>query len=233
MKTSFKFLQGMSVSLMLLVGLAISAHAQTTDTLDSISLTASSAASGSSVEGRVTLSRHTTQDVEVSLAADPANAVKVPSSVTIKAGETSATFTVTTVVSHAAIGGYDTVVSIYANYGMTKHADLTILAPVSFDRMIDKVITREHSFIDNVKQYHPLAETYIQNMQEDKEHNVRPIADTYFLGRLDLRESTNEEVFQKDKPAEIAPLPFALRDARQKYLHTPLHTARLRQYGDH
>ncbi len=203
MKTSFKFLRSLSVSLMLLAGLAISAHTQTIDTLGSISLTAPSAASGSSVEGRVTLSRPTTEDVEVSLAADPANAVKVPSSVTIKAGEISATFTVTTVLSHAAIGGDDTVVSIYANYGMTKHADLTVFAPVSFDRMIDKVVAREHSFIDNVKQYHPLAETYIQNMQEDKEHNVRPIADTYFLGRLDLRESTNEEVFQKDKPGKM------------------------------
>ena len=203
MKTSFKFLRGLSVSLMLLAGLAISAHAQTTETLGSISLTAPSAAGGSSVEGRVTLSRPTTEDVEVSLAADPANAVKVPSSVTIKAGEASATFTVTTILSHAAIGGDDTVVSIYANYGMTKHADLTVFAPVSFDRMIDKVVAREHSFIDNVKQYQPLAETYIQNMQEDKEHNVRPIADTYFLGRLDLRESTNEEVFQKDKPGKM------------------------------
>jgi hypothetical protein len=203
MKTSVKFLRGLSVSLMLLAGLAISAHAQTTETLGSISLTAPSAAGGSSVEGRVTLSRPTTEDVEVSLAADPANAVKVPSSVTIKAGETSATFTVITILSHAAIGGDDTVVSIYANYGMTKHADLTVFAPVSFDRMIDKVVAREHSFIDNVKQYQPLAETYIQNMQEDKEHNVRPIADTYFLGRLDLRESTNEEVFQKDKPGKM------------------------------
>src|SRR3984885_3348668 len=203
MKTSVKFLRGLSVSLMLLAGLAISAHAQTTEILGSISLTAPSAAGGSSVEGRVTLSRPTTEDVEVSLAADPANAVKVPSSVTIKAGETSATFTVITILSHAAIGGDDTVVSIYANYGMTKHADLTVFAPVSFDRMIDKVVAREHSFIDNVKQYQPLAETYIQNMQEDKEHNVRPVADTYFLGRLDLRESTNEDVFQKDKPGAV------------------------------
>ena len=204
MKTPFKFLRGLSiVSLILLAELAVPAHGQTTDTLNSISLTAPSAASGSSIEGRVTLSRPTTEDIEVSLAADPMTAAKVPSSVTIKAGQTSATFTVTTLLSQKAIGGDDTVVSIYANYGMTKHADLTVLAPVSFDRMIDKVIAREHSFIDNVKQYHPLAETYIQNMQEDKEHNVRPVADTYFLGRLDLRESTNEDVFQKDKPGAV------------------------------
>jgi Peptidase family M48 len=204
MKTPFKFLRVLSiVSLILLAELAVPAHGQTTDTLNSISLTAPSAASGSSIEGRVTLSRPTTEDIEVSLAADPMTAAKVPSSVTIKAGQTSATFTVTTLLSQKAIGGDDTVVSIYANYGMTKHADLTVLAPVSFDRMIDKVIAREHSFIENVKQYHPLAETYIQNMQEDKEHNVRPVADTYFLGRLDLRESTNEDVFQKDKPGAV------------------------------
>jgi len=201
MKTPFKFLKGMSVVLLILLAeLAISAHGQTTDTLDSISLTAPSAASGSSIIGRVTLARPTTEDIEVSLAADPMTAATVPSSVTIKAGETSATFTVTTLLSQTAIGGDDTVASIYGNYGVTKHADLTVLAPVSFDRMIDKVIAREHSFVDNVKRYHPLAETYIQNMQEDKEHNVTPVADTYFLGRLDLKESTNEDVFQKDKP---------------------------------
>src|SRR5580704_12876687 len=204
MKTLSKFLQGMSiVSLILLAGLAISAYGQTTGSLNSVSLTAPTAAGGSSIEGRVTLSGPATEDIEVSLAADPATAAKVPSSVTIKAGEATTTFTVTTILSQTAIGGDDTAVTIYANYGVTKHADLTVLAPVSFDRMIDKVIAREHSFIDNVKQYQPLAETYIQNMQEDKEHNVRPIADTYFLGRLDLRESTNEEVFQKDKPGKM------------------------------
>jgi hypothetical protein len=201
MKTLDKSFQGVSIVLMTLMAtLAISAQGQTADSLSSISLTAPSAASGSSVEGRVTLSKPTAQDIEVTLAADPKAAAKVPSSVTIKAGETSATFTVTTMLNQAAIGGNDTVVSIYANYGMTKHAELTVLAPVSFDRMIDKVIAREHSFIENVKQYHPVAETYIQNMQEDKEHNVKPVADTYFLGRLDLRESTDDELFQKEKP---------------------------------
>lgn len=204
MKTPFKFFQDLTIiSLILLTQLAIPAHSQTTDSLDSVSLTASSAASGTSIDGRITLSRPTTEDIEVSLATDPIMAAKVPSSVTIKAGQTSATFTVTTILNQTAIGGNDTVVSIYANYGVTKHASLTVLAPVSFDRMIDKVIAREHSFIDNVKQYRPLAETYIQNMQEDKEHNVRPVADTYFLGRLDLRESTNEDVFQKDKPGAM------------------------------
>src|ERR1700732_1779111 len=127
MKTPFKFLRGMSVvSLILLAGLAIAPPGQTTDRINSVSLAARSAAGGSSVEGRVTLSGPTTEDIEVSLAADPVTAARVPSSVTIKAGETSATFTVTTILSQTAIGGDDTAVSIYANYGVTKHANLTV-----------------------------------------------------------------------------------------------------------
>jgi hypothetical protein len=200
MKTPFKFLRGLSIlSITLLAGLALSAHGQTTGRVGSITLTAARIASGSSIEGRVTLSAPAAEDVEVSLAADPMTAAKVPTSVMVKTGETSATFTVTAAPGQTAIGA-DTVVSIYANYGTTKHADLTVVAPVSFDRMIDKVVAREHAFIENAKQYHPLAETYIQNMQEDKEHNVRPVADTYFLGRLELQESTSEDLFQKDKP---------------------------------
>jgi hypothetical protein len=203
MKTPFKFLRGLSVlAFTLVAGLVLSAHGQTAGSVGSITLMASSVASGGSVEGRITLSTPAADDVEVSLAADPMTAAKVPSNVIVKTGQTSATFTVTAAPGQTAIGA-DTVVSIYANYGTTKHADLTVVAPVSFDRMIDKVVAREHAFMETVKQYHPLAETYIQNMQEDKEHNVRPVADTYFLGRLDLQASTNEEMFQKDKPGAL------------------------------
>ena len=168
--------------------------------LTSISLSAPSVVGGNVVHGRVTMNATAPFDVEVSLAVDPPSGATAPSSVTIKAGETSAAFTVTTPVSKMVIGGADSLVSIYGNYGVTKHTDLTILAPVSFDRMVDRVIQREHAFIENVKRLHPLAETYIQNMQEDKQHNVIPTSDQYFLGRLDLSQTTSEQVFEKDKP---------------------------------
>ena len=168
--------------------------------LTSISLSAPSVVGGNVVHGRVTMNATAPFDVEVSLAVDPPSGATAPSSVTIKAGETSAAFTVTTPVSKMVIGGADSLVSIYGNYGVTKHTDLTILAPVSFDRMLDRVIQREHAFIENVKRLHPLAETYIQNMQEDKQHNVIPTSDQYFLGRLDLSQTTSEQVFEKDKP---------------------------------
>ncbi len=203
MKMRFKFLRGMAVaSLTILAGLVLSAHGQAAGSLESVTLTASHVASGSSVEGRVTLSAPALEDVEVSLAADPVTVATVPSVAIVKTGQTSATFTASAAPSQTAIGA-DAVVSIYANYGTTKHVELTVVAPVSFGLLIDKAIAREHAFIENAKQYHPMAETYIQNMQEDKEHNVRPIADTYFLGRVDFQVSTNEELFQKDKPGGL------------------------------
>jgi hypothetical protein len=202
MKTPFKFLRSLLVVSLTLSGLALSAYGQTAGRLDSVTLTAPTVATGSSVEGRVTLAAPAAEDVEISLAADPLTAATVPATAIIKAGQTSATFTVTAAPSQTAIGA-DTVVTVYANYVTTKHADLTVVAPVSFDRLLDKVIAREHAFMDNAKQYHPLVETYIQNMQEDKEHNVKPVSDTYFLGRLDLQESTTEELFQKDKPGTM------------------------------
>src|SRR6266571_3550668 len=170
--------------------------------LNSISLSAPSVVGGNTVQGRVTMNAPAPFDLEVSLAVDPPSVAKAPASVTVKAGETSAAFTVTTPVSKMVVGGADNLVSVYGNYGVTKHTDLTILAPVSFDRMVDRVIQREHAFIENVKRLHPLAETYIQNMQEDKEHNVVPTSDQYFLGRLDLSQTTSEQVFEKDKPGK-------------------------------
>src|ERR1035437_6294299 len=165
--------------------------------LASVSLTAPSIVGGNSVEGRVTLLGPATSDIEVTLAIDPPLAARIPSSVTVKTGETSATFTVVTVISKIAVGGEDNVIGVYANYGVTQHTSLTILAPVSFDRMVDRVIARERIFVDTIKVLHPLAETYIQNMQEDKEHTVLSTSDQYFLGRLDLSKATEESIFEK------------------------------------
>ena len=171
--------------------------------LNSISLSAPSVVGGNTVQGRVTMNAPAPFDLEVSLAVDPPSVAKAPASVTVKAGETSTAFTVTTPVSKMVVGGADNLISIYGNYGVTKHADLTIL---------DRVIQREHAFIDNIKRLHPLAETYIQNMQEDKTHNVAPTSDQYFLGRLDLSQTTAEQVFEKDKPGNVHRFlsPFAM-----------------------
>ncbi len=76
-------------------------------------------------------------------------------------------------------------------------ADNKASAPVSFDQTVDRVVEREHKFVETMKRLHPLAETYIQNLREDGDHNVEPLNDQYFLGRVDLSDGPRDSVFQK------------------------------------
>jgi hypothetical protein len=76
-------------------------------------------------------------------------------------------------------------------------ADNKATAPVSFDQTVDRVVEREHKFVETMKRLHPLAETYIQNLREDGDHNVEPLNDQYFLGRVDLSDGPHDSVFQK------------------------------------
>jgi len=168
--------------------------------LSSVSLNSASVVGGNSVLGAVTLNMPAPSDVEVSLAADPSNAAKVPPSVTVPAGSTSATFQITTLLNKTAVVGNDATVTIYGNYGVTKHASFTALAPVSFDRMVDRVVQSERAFVATMKTMHPLAETYIQNLREDKDHNVEPTSDQYFIGRLDISAGPEDVLFEKQRP---------------------------------
>jgi hypothetical protein len=70
-------------------------------------------------------------------------------------------------------------------------------SPVTFDQTVDRVVERERSFVTRVKTLHPLAETYIQNLHEDSDHNVQPVSDQYFLGRLDLNAGPRDTLFEK------------------------------------
>jgi hypothetical protein len=69
-------------------------------------------------------------------------------------------------------------------------------AAASFDQVIDRSIEREHFFMAQMKQLHPLVETYLQNLKEDKELGApAPTSDVYFLGRLDMSEGTDDRAF--------------------------------------
>jgi len=121
-----------------------------------------------------------------------------------------------------AVGGEDMEVGIYGHYEVTKHAHFMILAPVGFDNMVDRVIQREHLFIETMQRMHPLVETYIQNIREDKEHNVQPIADTYFLGRGDFANTAEEALFEKNPPNKtrhlVSPLKLLAAPFQTHYL---------------
>jgi len=72
-------------------------------------------------------------------------------------------------------------------------------SPLSFDQTVDRVVEREREFVATMKRMHPLAETYIQNLHEDADHNIEPVSDQYFLGRLDLNEGPRDAVFQRQR----------------------------------
>ena len=68
-------------------------------------------------------------------------------------------------------------------------AEQAIPSANSFDQVVDRAVEREHFFMAQMKQLHPLVETYIQNLREDKDLDAPvPASDVYFLGRLDMSE---------------------------------------------
>src|SRR5438045_4383979 len=52
--------------------------------------------------------------------------------------------------------------------------------------VIDHVITNENRAIQQIRQYSPLVETYIQDQRPDKDLGSVPAGDKYFLGRADF-----------------------------------------------
>ena len=170
--------------------------------LSSLSLSSASVTEGRTLQGTVTLNMAAPADgVAVSLAAEPAGAVFVPASVKIPAGATSATFPVSTTAPSAA--------TIYGNYGVTKSDALSVVPRVSIDAVVDRVIERERVVVTQMQHLHPIAETYIQNLKSDKDSMVVPASDQYFLGRLDLSNGVEEQLFQKQTGLSLRALnPF-------------------------
>src|SRR5271166_745349 len=75
-------------------------------------------------------------------------------------------------------------------------AQQEMAAAASFDQVVDRSIEREHFFMAQMKQLHPLVETYIQNLKEDKDLGAPvPHSDVYFLGRLDMTDGTDDRTF--------------------------------------
>ncbi len=188
---------------MLLMALSTTALAGNSPELMSVNLSSSTVIGGNELHGTVTLNSAAPYDLQVSLAADPANAAKVPATVIVPAGSKDASFAISTLRSAAGVLTPDAVVTVYGNYGVTKSGSFTVVPPVSFDQMIDRVVERERSFVASMKSMHPLAETYIQDLKEDKNHNIEPVNDHYFLGRLDFSHGPQDELFQNQHANSI------------------------------
>src|ERR1700692_2753472 len=76
-------------------------------------------------------------------------------------------------------------------------SEKSIAAANGFDQVIDRTVEREHFFMAQMKQLHPLVETYLQNLKQDREMGAPvPASDVYFLGRLDMSEGTGDRAFK-------------------------------------
>ena len=69
----------------------------------------------------------------------------------------------------------------------------------SFDQVIDRVMEREALFVNNLRNYNPMVETYIQNLKPDKELGAVPASDRYFLGRMSYQGKIDQRSFTEDR----------------------------------
>lgn len=68
---------------------------------------------------------------------------------------------------------------------------------LTFDQTVDRVVEQERKFVATMKDMHPLAETYIQSLRQSPNHEIKPVGDQYFLGRVTLNDALREPLFKK------------------------------------
>ena len=79
-----------------------------------------------------------------------------------------------------------------------------VAASASFDQVVDRAVEREHFFMAEMKHLHPLVETYLQNLKQDKDIDAPvPTSDVYFLGRLDMSDGTDDRAFYSPTTAGL------------------------------
>jgi hypothetical protein len=69
----------------------------------------------------------------------------------------------------------------------------------SVDQVVDRIVQRENEEVRTLQQYHPIIETYVQDMRAGQELGATPITDHYFLGRMMLSEGSVQRPSEVDK----------------------------------
>lgn len=67
--------------------------------------------------------------------------------------------------------------------------------PASFNEVLDRIAQQEHFFVAQMHHMRPLVETYLQYLRDEKEGDLAPVKDTYFLGRLDMGDGPEDTSF--------------------------------------
>src|SRR5437868_5547656 len=60
-------------------------------------------------------------------------------------------------------------------------------AAITPDQALDRIVDRENAMVKKLGEFHPFVETYIQMETKDQELGTVPVADRYFLSRLDVK----------------------------------------------
>jgi hypothetical protein len=68
-------------------------------------------------------------------------------------------------------------------------------AAATLNDVLDRVVQREHLFMAQMRHMHPMIETYLQDLKDDKDGNTAPVKDQYFLGRLDMSDGPEDVSF--------------------------------------
>ncbi len=67
------------------------------------------------------------------------------------------------------------------------------------NEIADRIFYREAKFVQDLKPYTPMVETYIQNFKGDDELGQVPSSDKYFIGRLIMKKGIEDLSFQKNR----------------------------------
>ena len=74
------------------------------------------------------------------------------------------------------------------------------------DEIADRIFYREAKFVQDLKPFTPIVETYIQNMKGDEELGQVPSTDKYLIGRLVMKKGIENVSFQKNSSSILQKL---------------------------
>ena len=61
--------------------------------------------------------------------------------------------------------------------------------------VLDRAVEREHAFLAQMRHLHPMVETYLQDLKNDRTGDPFPVKDQYYLGRLDMSDGPDDTSF--------------------------------------
>jgi hypothetical protein len=90
-------------------------------------------------------------------------------------------------------------------YAQTPAPTPKITGAEAANQIIDKFIAKERELAEKMNNFHPLIETYIQNLDKDDELTFVPKSDAYFISKLDLSTEQRQTPMTK-KPGWLGSL---------------------------